>query len=121
MKDAVKEAATTNRSQTIIMALIAVLGGAGAGTGIQFSPAHKDNDAAVMELQRQLDEHKRQFERALDRRDQALARYQQKVQMALWSGDVNFLGDDVLMAPPAAAMEAAEPEIEFEEIDPDSE
>jgi len=49
VKDAVKEAATTNRSQTIIMALIAVLGGAGAGTGIQFSPAHKDGDVKQLE------------------------------------------------------------------------
>lgn len=68
---------------------------------------------AVADLRREFDEHKRQYERALDRRDREFAEYKQSVRMTLYTGDISFLTSD-LLPPPAAAMEAMPEIIEIE-------
>lgn len=101
-----------NKTQAIINGVIASVIGAGAGFGVQFTPAHNDGDQEIAELRREFDDHKFQMQRALDRRDQELARYKQNIKTAFYTGDTYFLSDDV--PPPAAAMEAA-PEFVIED------
>lgn len=122
--DAVK-AVKDNPSQSIVIALaVALLGGStGVGGSIfaenRSSGAH---DKEVAGLQREFDQHVRNYQRAMDRRDREFAEYRQLVRLTLITGDNSFLMDSFSPPPAAAAIEAFEEEFEDEAEDaPDTE
>ena len=102
--DAVK-AVKENPTQSLIIALAIALLGGGTGIGGSMFAENRSSDAhdrEVAQLQRELDRHISNYQRAMDRRDRDFDNFRRDVRMAILADDSSFLMG-VMATPPAAA------------------